>query len=116
MMDVLSMFQPRASAGLDAIARLCGFPGKIGMDGSEVHAAFADGRIDDIRRYCETDVMNTYLVYLRFQLLRGTLSVAQYATEVSFAREKLAATDAPHWREFIAAWDANGGGGAPLSS
>jgi hypothetical protein len=51
--------------------------------------------------------MNTYLVYLRFQLLRGTLSVTQYATEISFARDKLAATDGPHWREFIAAWDTN---------
>ena len=107
LMDVLSMYQPRASAGLDAIARLCGFPGKLGMDGSEVHAAFQAGKIDEIRCYCETDVMNTYLVYLRFQLLRGTLSAAQYATELSFAREKLAATGAPHWREFIAAWDAN---------
>jgi hypothetical protein len=106
-MDVLSMYQPRATAGLDAIARLCGFPGKLGMDGSEVHAAFEAGKIDEIRCYCETDVMNTYLVYLRFQLLRGTLSAAQYSTELSFAREKLAATGAPHWREFIAAWDAN---------
>jgi hypothetical protein len=51
--------------------------------------------------------MNTYLVYVRFQLLRGTLSAAQYATELSFAREKLALTGAPHWREFIAAWDSN---------
>jgi predicted PolB exonuclease-like 3'-5' exonuclease len=109
-MDVLSMYQPRATAGLDAIARLCGFPGKLGMDGSEVHAAFEAGKIDQIRCYCETDVMNTYLVYLRFQLLRGTLSAAQYATELAFAREKLAATGAPHWREFIAAWDANAHG------
>lgn len=107
LMDVLAMYQPRASAGLNAMARLSGFPGKLGMDGSEVHAAFQAGRIDEIRRYCETDAMNTYLVYLRFQLLRGTLSAAQYATEVSFARDKLAATDAPLWREFIAAWDAN---------
>lgn len=107
LMDVLAMYQPRAGAGLDAMARLAGFPGKLGMDGSEVSAAFQAGKVDDIRRYCETDAMNTYLVYLRFQLLRGTLSAGQYATEVSFAREKLAAADAPHWREFIAAWDAN---------
>jgi predicted PolB exonuclease-like 3'-5' exonuclease len=107
LMDLLAMYQSRGNAPLDAMARLCGFPGKLGMDGSEVHAAFEAGKIDEIRSYCETDVMNTYLVYLRFQLLRGTLSAAQYATELSFAREKLAATGAPHWREFIAAWDAN---------
>jgi predicted PolB exonuclease-like 3'-5' exonuclease len=107
LMDVLASFQSRACAGLDAMARLCGFPGKLGFDGSQVHAAHQAGRIDDIRRYCETDVLNTYLLYLRFQQMRGTLSAGQYATEVSLAREKIAASNEPHWREFLAAWDAN---------
>ncbi len=107
LMDVLAMYQPRASAGLDAMARLCGFPGKLGMDGSEVHAAVQQGRLDQVRRYCETDVMNTYLLYLRFRLLRGELSAGEYAKEVSFARERIAALDAPQWREFVAAWDAS---------
>ena len=112
LMDVLSMYQARATAGLDAMARLSGFPGKLGMDGSKVHSAFMDGKIDDIRRYCETDAMNTYLLYLRFQQLRGTMSAAQYAAEVSLAREKIAATGLPHWREFLEAWDANGNANA----
>ena len=101
------MYQPRANAGLDAMARLCGFPGKLGMDGGEVHAAVQAGRLDEVRRYCETDVMNTYLLFLRFRLLRGELTAGEYAKEVSLAREKIAATGAPHWQEFVAAWDAN---------
>jgi len=109
LMDVLAMFQPRAYAALDVMARLAGFPGKLGMDGSEVNAAVQQGRLDDVRRYCETDVMNTFLLYLRFRLLRGELTAGEYATECSFAREKIAAIDAPHWREFISAWDANAG-------
>jgi 3'-5' exonuclease len=106
VMDVLAMYQPRNNAGLDAMARLAGFPGKMGLGGAEVQVAFAAGRIDDIRRYCETDVLNTYLLYLRFQLVRGTLSAGEYASEVSLAREKLAASKEPHWREFLSAWDA----------
>jgi predicted PolB exonuclease-like 3'-5' exonuclease len=109
LMDVLAMYQPRASAGLDAMSRLCGFPGKLGMDGSAVNAAVADGRLEEVRRYCETDVMNTYLLYLRFRLLRGELTAGEYAQEISLAREKIVAIDAPHWREFVAAWDANAG-------
>lgn len=105
LMDVLASFQPRACAGLDAMARLCGFPGKLGFDGAAVHAAHQAGRIDDIRRYCETDVLNTYLLYLRFQQMRGTLSADQYAAEISLAREKIAASNEPHWREYLAAWD-----------
>ena len=107
LMDVLAMYQPRAAAGLDAVARLCGFPGKLGMDGSEVHAAVVAGKLDDVRRYCETDVMNTYLVYQRFRLMRGELTAGEYAKEVSLARERVAAINALHWAEFIAAWDAN---------
>jgi hypothetical protein len=43
-------------------------------------------------------------------LLRGTLSAGQYASEVSLAREKIIASKEPHWREFLAAWDANAPG------
>jgi predicted PolB exonuclease-like 3'-5' exonuclease len=57
------------------------------MDGSEVAAAVAAGQLDAVRRYCETDVMNTYLLYQRFQLLRGVSSAGEYAKEISLARE-----------------------------
>jgi 3'-5' exonuclease len=107
LMDVLAGYQNRAWAPLDEMARLCGFPGKLGMDGSEVHAAIVAGKLDGVRRYCETDVMNTYLVYLRFRLMRGELTAGEYAKECSLARERIAAIGAPHWLEFIAAWDAN---------
>jgi len=109
LMDVLSMYQLRASAGLDTMARLCGYPGKLGMDGSEVTAAIAAGRRDDVRRSCETDVMNTYLLYLRFRRLRGELVGAEYEQELAVARERIAATGAPHWRQFLDAWSANAG-------
>jgi len=107
LMDVLALYQPRAGAGLAAMARLCGFPGKLGMDGSDVHDAILAGKLDEVRRYCETDVLNTYLVYQRFRLLRGEIAAGEYASEISLARERIAAIQAPHWAEFIAAWDAN---------
>jgi 3'-5' exonuclease len=104
LMDVIAQYQPRASAGLDAIARLCGFPGKLGMGGSEVGAAIADGRIQDVRSYCECDVLNTYLVYQRFRLMRGEFDAGEYAREISLVRERIGASDAPHWRGFMAKW------------
>jgi predicted PolB exonuclease-like 3'-5' exonuclease len=104
LMDLLAMFQPRASAPLDQVARLVGLPGKLGMDGSQVWDAFRAGRIADVRAYCETDTLNTWLVYLRFQLMRGALDRAEYAAELALARATLGKLDAPHWREFLAAW------------
>ena len=40
-------------------------------------------------------------------LNEGELTAGEYAKEVSLARERIAAIHAPHWLEFIAAWDAN---------
>jgi predicted PolB exonuclease-like 3'-5' exonuclease len=104
LMDLLAMYQPRANAPLDEIAQLCGFPGKLGMDGSRVWEAFKNGQIEAIRNYCETDVVNTWLVYLRFQLMRGALTHEAYKAEENLVRETLQKETAPHWQEFLAAW------------
>jgi len=104
LMDLLAMYQPRASAPLDAMAKLCGFPGKLGMDGSQVYSAWRAGQIEDIRRYCETDVMNTYLLYCRFQKMRGGFTEVEHEREMAFVHETLAGIDEPHWREYDAAW------------
>ena len=104
LMDLLAMYQPRASAPLDAMAKLCGFPGKLGMDGSQVYAAYLAGQGDEIRRYCETDVMNTYLLYCRFQKMRGGFTEAEYDREIELVRQSIGAIDEPHWSEFLAAW------------
>jgi predicted PolB exonuclease-like 3'-5' exonuclease len=104
LMDLLAGYVNRAWAPLDEIAQLCGLPGKLGMDGSQVYAAFKRGEIAAIRNYCETDVVNTYLVYLRFQLIRGVLTQDAYASEMKMVRDYLATHEAPHWKEFVAAW------------
>lgn len=106
LMDVLAAYQPRASAPLDALAKLCGFPGKLGMDGSKVWEAYSSGRLDEIRAYCETDVVNTYLVYCKYQLMRGGFATDDYAEELAFVKEALAKDSAPHWAEYLAAFEA----------
>jgi len=106
LMDLLALYQPKNNAPLDAMAKLCGFPGKLGMDGSAVYPAYLDGKLEDIRRYCETDVMNTYLLYCRFQKMRGGMLDKEYAQEIGLIKEtlgNLAATE-PHWDEYLQAW------------
>ncbi len=106
LMDLLALYQPKNNAPLDAMAKLCGFPGKLGMDGSAVYPAYLDGKLEDIRRYCETDVMNTYLLYCRFQKMRGGMLEAEYAAEIALVKETLGnlASAEPHWNEYLAAW------------
>ena len=104
LMDVLAAYQPRASAPLDEIASLCGFPGKMGMDGSKVWDSYAQGDIKSIRDYCETDVLNTFLVYLNFQRNRGQIDQQQYLDECQLVRKSLSESEHPHLIEFEKAW------------
>ena len=104
LMDVLANFNPRANAKLDEIASMLGFPGKLGMDGSKVWGTYLDGGIGDIRDYCETDVINTWLVYLRFEYMRGNLDDKDLAREFELVRSTLTSMDKSHLTGFLAAW------------
>lgn len=104
LMDLLALYNGRNFVPLDDMAQLTGLPGKLGMDGAAVWDAFCDGRIGAIRHYCETDVVNTYLLFLRFQLMRGYLTRTDYDRECALVRLNLEGLDAPHWREFLDAW------------
>jgi len=104
LMDVLAGFQPRANAPLDKIATMLGFPGKMGMSGAKVWDQYQAGEIKAIRDYCETDVLNTYLVYLRFELMRGHLSQEGYETECKVVRDSLKEENKDHLNEFLEAW------------
>jgi predicted PolB exonuclease-like 3'-5' exonuclease len=106
LMDLLALYQPRAAVRLDQIAQLIGFPGKLGMDGSQVWDAYQAGKIAEIRHYCETDVVNTYLVYLRFQMMRGALAGERYDAECAVVRTSLGKSGEPHWQEFLGHWKA----------
>jgi len=104
LMDLLALYTGRANAPLDDLAKLCGFPGKLGVDGSQVWTLYQEGRLNEIRDYCETDVVNTYLVYCRYLLMRGAMSREAYNTEIDLVRSSLASLDGPHWKEYLAAW------------
>ncbi len=106
LMDVLSAFQARARMSLETAASLLGLPGKLGFSGSQVWDAYLAGNLDGIRRYCETDVLNTYLVYLRFELMRGRVTPERYAEEVERVKVVLRAGQEPHFAEFLRAWEA----------
>jgi predicted PolB exonuclease-like 3'-5' exonuclease len=106
LMDLLAMYSGRANAPLDAFAKLLGFPGKLGMDGGEVWNAWQRGEAAAIRDYCETDAVNTWLVYLRFMKMRGVLTAAQYDQEIALVRQNLEELGAEHWFEFLGSWDA----------
>lgn len=104
LMDVLSGYQVRARASLDQVAVLLGFPGKLGMSGDKVWQCWLDGGIREIRDYCETDVLNTWLVYLRYEFMRGNLDTAGLSREFELVRKTLRDMQQPHLDQFLQAW------------
>lgn len=106
LMDVLAGFQVRARAPLADVAALLGFPGKLGFSGDQVWDAYLAGQLQAVRRYCETDVLNTYLIYLRFQWLRGRLDRIGLDAELERVRALLRGSQEAHHRDFMAAWQA----------
>ncbi len=76
MMDLFANFgATRITGGLNLLANLIGKPGKSGIDGSQVQDMYTAGKAKEINDYCRCDVLDTYFVFLRAQVLMGKLSL-----------------------------------------
>jgi predicted PolB exonuclease-like 3'-5' exonuclease len=109
--DYLSNFgavYPRNS--LNLLSKLIGLPGKYTIEGEDVEYLHRQGRHKEINQYCITDVLQTFLLFLRVELLRGKLKKEEYDSVVNSAREDLrqrassAGTD-NFLMEFLNRWD-----------
>jgi predicted PolB exonuclease-like 3'-5' exonuclease len=97
--DILSAFAPHTKASLNELSKIMGLPGKPeGIDGTEVERYFLEGRIKKIADYCEVDVINTYRVWLRYELFRGRLTESEHQASERSLVEFIAArlNRAPH--------------------
>jgi len=106
LMDVLANFQARSGAKLDQVAVALGYPGKFGLDGSKVLEKWFGGQRADVRDYCETDVLNTWLVWLDWALAQGILGEDEHATELKSLQAYLEEEGLlrPHLQGFLHAW------------
>jgi predicted PolB exonuclease-like 3'-5' exonuclease len=104
LMDVLSGYGASGRASLELAAQLVGLPGKLGIGGAQVWSSYQRGDIAAIRDYCEIDVLNTFLVFLRFQLIRGVLDANGYRAELQQVEATLAQSDRPHLKLFLETW------------
>lgn len=107
LLDALSDYGAARRLSLDLAARLVGAPGKLDTDGADVAQLHAEGRIEEIRAYCVTDVLSTSLVWLSWLRLEGRLSAEQLAATHAQMLDWLdAQAAAPHLARFAEAWRA----------
>lgn len=104
LMDVLAGYEMNANTPLNELASLLGFPGKMNMNSNGAWDSFQSGQVNDIRNYCEIGVLNTYLIYLRFELINGNLSHEEYEIECDLVQNTLTADNQPHLTEFLNTW------------
>jgi predicted PolB exonuclease-like 3'-5' exonuclease len=103
--DTLAAFDQRGKVKLDLLCKTLGFPGKPGgIDGSQVETYVAEGKIAEVAAYCETDVVNTYRVWLAYELFRGRLSQEAWAASERNLQEFISRHLAtkPHLRDLMA--------------
>ena len=105
LMDVMSGYKKPAS--LTDIAQLIGAPGKFGIDGSKVTDYYLANDIKKIRDYCETDVLNTYFVFLRYQLISNNITRDNYKKLLEEIFSFLDKSDKEHWKEFSSLCEKN---------
>lgn len=107
LIDTLSDYGASAKGKLNEVCSILGFPGKFGVDGSKVTVMYDAGQVKEIRDYCETDVINTYLVYIRQQLMQGNISKENYNQAILDMKDFLEKADEKeqaHLHEFLTAW------------
>ncbi len=104
--EAFSDFGASARVKMNELCAAFNLPGKIGIDGSKVSEFYRQNRIQEIRNYCETDVLNTYLLYLVYQHHTGTMTGESFLRCQNELREFLQkkSQEKPHFAEFLKVW------------
>ncbi|MDX1809428.1 MAG: 3'-5' exonuclease [Sulfurospirillaceae bacterium] len=89
LMDHISEFGATRGLKLDILCSMIGAPGKYDVHGSEVMELFYEDKIEKIKEYCESDVLNTYWLFLKYELLKGNLTIEDFKRSLDIMSNKL---------------------------
>ncbi|MFN7732080.1 MAG: 3'-5' exonuclease [Pirellula sp.] len=93
--------------GLNLAAALVNKPGKIDVQGDMVFDLYRSGKLREISEYCRCDVLDTYFVFLRLQVLMGRLTLEREAELVAATKAMLEQQADEHlgYRHYLDAWN-----------
>lgn len=111
LLETLSDYGASARIKMNEVCAILGLPGKFGVDGSQVTDLYDAGNLKSIRDYCETDVLNTFLVYLREALFAGRTNLNAYNNAIEGVLDYIDQhSEEVHLQEFKQAWTEACGG------
>tara|TARA_B100001765_G_scaffold116649_1_gene72696 strand:+ start:580 stop:1314 length:735 start_codon:yes stop_codon:yes gene_type:complete len=103
--DVLANHNAKAQGSLDSVAKGLNLPGKLDVSGDQVWDLYLEGRIEDIRNYCEHDVLNTYLIFIHYQAMIGKITNEELSSRIHSLKQLLSNTEKQHFQLFLSAWE-----------
>jgi len=89
LMDHISEFGAVRGLNLNTLCTMMGIPGKFDVSGDQVHSLYYEGKLTEIQEYCESDVLNTYWLYLKYELLKGNIQKEDYLDYLHLMSEQL---------------------------
>ena len=89
LIEVLGSYGAVRGLKLDVLAQMAGLPGKYDVHGDEVYKLYFDGELTKIEEYCESDVLNTYWLWLKYELLKGNILTTDYYSIINEMANKL---------------------------
>ncbi len=89
LLEVFGHYGAVRGLKLDTVCAMAGVPGKYDVSGDQVLDLYYDGELDKIKEYCESDVLNTYILFLKYELLKGNLTIEDYREFLGLMSAKL---------------------------
>ncbi len=89
LMDHLCEFGAVRGLKLDHVCSMVGLPGKYDVHGDQVMELYYAGNLEKIKEYCESDVLNTYWLFLKYELLKGNVVIEDYQRALATMQENL---------------------------
>ena len=103
LMDHISEFGAVRGLSLDLLCSMMGIPGKFDISGDKIFELYYQkDKIDKIKEYCQSDVLNTYWLYLKYELLKGNLLKSDYLNTLLKFKEKIS-HDKSYTKIFVSA-------------
>ncbi|CRF45294.1 3'-5' exonuclease [Helicobacter heilmannii] len=91
LLDSLAHFGPARGLNLDGVCAVCNLPGKFDVSGDQIYQLYYQDppELERIHSYCQSDVLNTYWLYLKYLLSCGTLSEEGYLSTLHGLKSNL---------------------------
>ncbi|CAA6802041.1 MAG: Polysaccharide biosynthesis protein WlaX [uncultured Campylobacterales bacterium] len=87
LLEMVSDYGAVRGLNLDTLSLMLGHPGKFDVHGDQVVELYYEDKLKEIKEYCESDVLNTYLLYLKYEILRGNISKDDYTEYTAIMNE-----------------------------